>query len=163
MSIFIKWLKEEIIKIIPAVIYFAIAFNLIFFTTGLTLRPDDVRYLNYFSVTLMALIMGKVLIIVNAFPWFNAFPSKPMIYNIVWKFIIYSLAVFIVELADTFVRLFLKYDSWEVVCYSLKTELQSPLIWSGVLWLLVVFFIFTIFSEFVRVLGKKQIKKMLFG
>jgi hypothetical protein len=159
----INWVKNEIIKIIPAVIYFAIAFNLIFFTTGLLLPEDTVRYLNYFSVTIMALVMGKILIIVNMFPWLNAFPHRPMIYNIVWKFFVYSATIFIVEVTESVIRNWVKYNSFEIAWYQLKVELQMPAFWSAALWLFVVFFIFTVFAEFVRVLGKDRIKKMMFG
>jgi len=158
------WMKREAISIIPAIIYFCITFNLIYFTSGLALRPDDVRYLSFTSITLGALIMGKVLIIINSLPFINAFPNRPMIYNIIWKFFIYAIFVFVLQMMDTFLRLvFIKHLNAALAFQHLAAELSSPIFWSIFLNLLIVFMVFIIFNEICRVTGKDKMKHMMFG
>jgi len=156
------WIKEESIRIIPAIIYFTCAFNLIYFTSGLTLKPDDIRFFTPLGVTIGAFIVGKVLIIANAFPFINAFVKKPLIYSIVWKFLIYSFFILVLWMFEVFYHSLHKYDSLSGAIQHLKSDFSTPIFWSTELWLSSVFLIFIVFSEFARVLGKKKIQDILF-
>ncbi len=156
------WLKDEVIRIVPAILYFWISFSLIYFTIGLALRPDDTRYLSYFTVALTALIMGKVLIIVNALPFINAFPQKPLIYNIVWKFCIFSSMIFLIEALHSYFHLCLKLKNSALAWQHLSAEVLSPLFWSAALWLCLVFGVYIFFTELARVIGVEKIRKIMF-
>lgn len=158
----LKWMKEEFLLVLPAVIYFAIAFNLIHFTLSLTVVPGE-EYYSYMSATIGALIVGKMLIIVNYFPYINLFPRKPLIYNIVWKFLIYGFCTFIFRVLEGFFHLLIKFESFDVARRLYKVNLSSPEFWSTQMWVLLVFLVFVIFSEIIRVIGKEKIKKMIFG
>lgn len=159
----VKKIKQEIKSVIPAIIYFAIAFNLIYFTVGLSLEPGEVRYFTPLFVNMGALIAGKVLIIANALPFINVFPHKPLIYNILWKLFIYTLCIYIFWVIETLFHLADKYKKIDSIFQHLKLDMMSPLFWSAMLWLIAVFLIFVIFSEFIRVLGKDKILKILLG
>jgi hypothetical protein len=158
-----QWIKEEVIQVIPAVIYFAIAFNLIHFNEALVLRPLDVRFYSTLSITLSALIAGKVLIIANCFRFINAFPNKPLIYNIAWQSLVYAVFIFLIRLSDSFFHGFLKTKHVNEAFTIVRHELSQPIFWSSQIWLFIVFLIFIVFTEFTRVLGKEKVKKMLFG
>ncbi|MDR3477433.1 MAG: hypothetical protein P4M14_05310 [Gammaproteobacteria bacterium] len=159
----LKWFKEESIRVLPAIIYFVIAFNLIHFTTSLSLREGDVRYLSYFSVTFAALIVGKVLILVNYLPFINAFPNRPLIYNIIWKFCIYCLFFLLVRLLHIFIHGYFNEGSADLAYQHVAQEFVSPVFWSGQMWLMLVFFVFIVFSELFSALGKEKVKHLLFG
>jgi hypothetical protein len=156
-------IKQEIIGVIPAVIYFCIVFNLIFFTTGLALRHDETRDFSYLTVNLGALIVGKVLILANQFPFIDAFPNKPLIYNIVWKFCIYNICVVLFWAIEECIHLSYKYDNFLAACDKLRSDILSPLFWSTQLWLYMVFLVFILFHEFACAIGKNKVKKMLLG
>ncbi|MES2217225.1 MAG: hypothetical protein V4501_02315 [Pseudomonadota bacterium] len=157
-------MKKEIWSIIPAVIYFAICFNLIFFTGSLIFRNHDIpNPYTYWTVDLGALIVGKVIIIVNTFPFLNAFPNKPLIYNIIWKFFIYGIAVFLFRIGDNFVRASLHYHSWSLGWLHLETSLQSSKFWAIELWLFLLFFLFIFYNELVDKIGRDTVRKMIFG
>lgn len=117
----IRWMKEEAILIIPAVIYFCIAFNLIYFTSGLMLKPDDFRYFNYLEVTIGALLVGKILIVARALPFLDLFPNRPLVYNIIWKFFIYICCVLIVWVADSLLQQTYRY-SFEYAYLNIQTD-----------------------------------------
>src|SRR5258708_6797649 len=129
MSLFTN-LKQEVIDIIPAVIYFCITFNLIFFITGLALKPGEVRYFSYSTVTLGALIVGKVMLIVNHFSFINAFPTKPLIYNIIWKFIIYIICIVLAWIIEELFHLIFEYDNVLTACKRLQSDFLSPEFWA---------------------------------
>lgn len=158
-----KKLKEEIISAIPAVVYFCIAFNLIFFLTGLALPPDSIRYFSHLSVTINSLILGKIIILVGMTPFMNAFPDKPLIYNITWKFFIYTLAVLLFWFIDASSHLYYIYRNSSIVRQALASEFFSPLFLSSLLWIMLVFLGFIIAEEFTCAIGKDKVMRMLFG
>jgi len=156
-------IKEEIITIIPTLIYFCIAFNLIYFTNGIALPSGTVRNFNYLTVTLFSLVVGKVLIVVNYFSFINAFPNKPLIYNITWQFCIYTFCVVLAWSIEELIELSIRYDNIHDAYQQLKDDFISPLFWSTIVWLILVFLIYIIFNEFVRAIGKEKVLRMVFG
>lgn len=163
MSGFISKLKQEIINAIPAIIYFCIAFNLINFTEGLYYTAGYLNSYSYLAVTMGALVAGKVLIIVNTFPFINAFPNKPLIYNIAWKSLIYSVAVLLVRVLEDYIHIAWQYDNVRSAYQLVKTKLTLAPFWGTQMWLTLIFFVFVVFSEFTRVIGKDKIKLILLG
>lgn len=158
----LKWVKDETISLLPAIIYFCIMFNIIYFTSGLILQPDTPRYFSYFTVTLLALVCAKVILIANALPFINLFSSRPLIYQILWKFFIYAWLLVVLWMAETMYHLE-KYDSFAQAFERLMQELLTPLFLTTLIWLQVVFLSFIIFSELVRAVGKAKVKKIMFG
>ena len=159
----LKWLKEEIIRVLPAIVFFTIAFNLIVLTEKLMLRDETPGYFSYALATFAALIIGKILLIINAFPFINAFTNKPLIYNIVWKFLIYGSAALLFRLIDKFTHMAFAHDSSSFIFQHLSGALESPVFWAIQVWLLMVFVVYIVASEFIRVMGKDKVEKMLFG
>jgi hypothetical protein len=156
-------LREEAINAIPAIIYFCIAFNLIHFTLGLDSMPAEVRYYSYLGVTVGALVIGKILIIVNTLPFVNLFPNRPLAYNIVWKFFLYSFFILLFRTIEAYLHLLYKYQNFSVAGQFFKFTIVSSHFWAVQMWLFLVFFVFVVFAEFTRVLGKDKVKQILFG
>lgn len=163
MTKLLHWLKEEAIQAIPAIIFFAITFNLIVLTERLMLRQETPSYLSYALATLAALIVGKLLIIMNALPFINVFARKPLIYNIVWKFFIYGSAAVIYRLLDKIFHMMFHHQHSYFIYEHLKITLESSVFWAIQLWLLMVFIIYIISSEFIHSIGKERIELLLFG
>ena len=160
---FLHWVKEECIIIFPAVVYFCIALNLVYFTQNLALREGGIHYSNYLTVTLAGVIMGKVLIIINSFPFIDLFPKKPLIYNILWKSFFYNFILFLVRLLDMYIELRLKFHNYDKVFHQIRVELDSPMFWCAQMWLILVFIIFIVFTEIFNRVGKHKMMHMLFG
>lgn len=159
----LKHLKEEVVSAIPAIIFFVISLNLINFTESLMFRPEHIQDYSFLTVTLFALVLGKFLILVNNFSFINAFPDKPLIYNIIWKMSIYTPLVFLFRIVERFVDMGFKDKSLYLSFLSIGDMLMSPVFWSVQLWVLMLFFIYVVSDEFVRVLGGEKIKDMIWG
>lgn len=163
MTRIVHWCKEEITRIVPAIIYFAICFNLFHYAQGLMLRPGDVRFTSYLGATLGAILAGKVIIIVESMPFINAFPSRPIICNILWKFFIYSIFVLLVQILDHLVQRLYHSGSFTNAYVHLKIALSLPMFWGIQIIVLMFFLIFIIFSELIRVLGRARMQKIFLG
>ena len=156
-------IKEEIISAIPAIIFFIISFNLIQYTESLMLRPYEHQYFNYFTITIGALVLGKFLIIVNSFSFINLFPHKPLVYNITWKIMLYGSLSILYRIAERFVETFITQDNAAAAYHLICMRLSSPVFWAIQLWLVMILAVYSVSSEFTRVIGKKRISEMLWG
>ena len=162
MLTIIKWIKEEFLSVLPAIIFFMIAFNLIVLSEKLMIRQSTPSYLSYALATLFAFVVGKCLIIINHFPFINAFAKKPLIYNIIWKFCIYGFFVLVFRIADKAIRFTYENHHIEFVYQQLQTVLLSPAFWAIQLWLLMLFCVYVVSSEFIDALGKDKVINLLF-
>jgi hypothetical protein len=154
---------REIVYIMPAIIFFAITFNLIMFTETLMLQHNMPSNLSYGLATLAALLVGKFIIIVNTFPYINAFPNKPMIYNIVWKLLIYGILLILFRIAEKALDLFFKYHNITVICDKIDMIVATPMFWAIQIWLIMSFTVYIVASEFTRVIGRDKMMTLLVG
>lgn len=160
---FFHQLKHEIISAIPAILYFAFAFNIIHVADSLILKRFDIQYTSFLGANLGAIIAGKIIIIANALPFINAFPGKPLIYNISWKFVMYSLCAILFQLLDIFIKNAYHYKSFALGILHLKMSLSSPQFWSVQILIVALFLNYVIFSEFIHAIGKNKMKHLLLG
>lgn len=159
-----KWLKKELIRLIPALIYFLITFNIIHYASGLMLEKGHQHsYFSYLSVNIFAILVAKVIMIADILPILNAFPKKPLAYNIIWKFIIYMVLILLLWILDTFVHNFYVSDNYMAAIDIIKIDVFSPIFFACYLWLGLVFLGYLTFSEITRALGRDKIMKMFFG
>lgn len=159
----IKILKNEIIRFLPAIIFFLVFFNLIAFTENLMMRSNRSVYFSYGVATVGALVVGKFLLIVNSLPYINLFPNKPLIYNISWKFLIYGLLALLFRILEKLVELTFKFENTSIIYAHLKTMLASPIFWAIQIWVLMLFTAYIVACELIEALGKKDVEVILFG
>jgi hypothetical protein len=159
----IRWAEHEVYTAIPAFLFFLLTFNLLHYSFVLMLGPYA-RYTSYLGATIGAIFAAKIIIIVRNLPFINAFPHKPLIYNITWKLWIYSFFVLLVQILDFFVRrFFLHHQTAALVFQELSVELLNPVFWGTQLLIIFDFTIYLTFSELGRVLGPKDLRKMTLG
>ncbi|MDR3492395.1 MAG: hypothetical protein P4M12_10210 [Gammaproteobacteria bacterium] len=159
----IRWLKKEIIHLLPAILYFAICFNLLHFAQILMMQPQDIQFTSYMGATLGAIIAAKVILIAEYLPFINAFPNKPLLYNISWKFFIYSFFVLLVQITDYIAQKFYHTDSWALAYSTLKADVSQSRFWGIQINILMIFLFYIIFTDLVRVIGDSKIKNIFFG
>src|SRR5262245_19910631 len=98
-------LKKEIIHVMPSIIYFFIVFNIMHFAVGSMLKPYDALYTSFFGIIMGAILIGKVIILIDSTRFIDMFPNKPLIYNIAWNTVIYTAATILLQLVESFFKL----------------------------------------------------------
>lgn len=159
----VKWFVRELKLALPAMIFFTIAFNLIHFTSMIMVQPGEKMYNTYLSVTIGGLIVGKIIVIVNAFSILNRFEHRPLIISIAWKFFVYGLASFIIRIIEIVIPEYYHLHHLGQVYQQILIKLSFPLFWAEQMWLLMVLIIFVFFGEFVRIIGVGKVYAILFG
>src|SRR5262245_6296809 len=89
MKGFWHWLKHEFHAVLPPTIFFLIAFHIVVLNRRLMLREYGLPLASITGATVAALLIGKVVLITDKFPFINRFPDKPLMYNVAWKTVIY--------------------------------------------------------------------------
>lgn len=163
MSKLTQWLKKEEKKLFPVVLYFMFSFNLVHFAQTLVRPSEYIRFTSYMGATIAALVAGKIILVTESLPFINAFPRKPAIWNIIWRFFIYSIVVIAVQLLDPLVRIWLETGHIMPAIALIKTYLWHTTFWGVQIYELCFFLVYIVFSEFAKVVGLKKTRKIFFG
>lgn len=162
MSTFGQRLKHELDELIPVTVFFFVAFQLLALTDALILKEYGIRASVFLAATLTALVVSKVVIITDHFALVNRFPEKPLIYNVVWKTVIYFAASLAVRYVEHLVHFWRHSAAFAEANRRLLAEVVWPHFWAVQLWLLVLLLVYCAFRELVRALGRERIIQMFF-
>ncbi|MCL4502001.1 MAG: hypothetical protein M1438_09105 [Deltaproteobacteria bacterium] len=155
----ISRIKHELLEVVSPVLFFFVAFNVITFTKKLMLEQYHIEFSGFISATVGALIVGKVVLIADEIPFINKYPDKPLIYNVVWKTVIYILVAFLVRFLEFLLPLWWKYRDLNVAVERLLAEVIWPHFLQFSSGLFCLFFVYVSFRELARTLGKKNFSK----
>lgn len=159
----LKNITGEFRRIIPAVIYFFLAFCLFNITFGMWLKELGLRIWSLAGIVIAALIVGKVMLIVDNIPFLNLFAGKPLVYTTLWKSFIYTFASFLIRLLERFIPLIRQHHDIGVAWGYLVGGVFWPRFWVIQIWCFLLFLIFVVNQELIKGIGWERIRKMFFG
>ncbi len=155
-------IKEEIEALLPPTLFFFIALHLVVFVRALILKGTGITVSTSASVTLLALILGKAVLIADLLPFINRYPDKPLLYNIAWKTTIYVLIAMLVHYLERLVD-FWREGGFIEANQKLLAEIVWPHFWAIQIFLLVLILMYCTMRELVRVIGGDKMREIFFG
>jgi len=157
------WLLHELHEILPPLIFFFVGFNLIVLTTNLILADYAVAFANFMLATGGALIVGKVVPVVNALPFLGRYDRAPLIQPILFKTFVYWTAVLLARLLEHFIEFWLidHHPVSDFVPYMISTFSWHRFAAIQV-WILVLFLIYLTASELNHLFGNGEVWRILF-
>jgi hypothetical protein len=162
MNKLIHKVKHELRELTPVVLFFFITLQLLALTQSLMLKQYGIPSRTFLAATVMALVVAKVVVLTDLVPVVNRFPEKPLIYNVVWKTVIYFLASLVVRYAEHLIDFWRKSETFAIANRRLVAEIVWPHFWAVQLWLLILLLVYCAVRELVRALGKEKINQMFF-
>ena len=163
MTTIFSRLKHELLEAIPPMIFFFVAFQTIAFTRALMLEQYGIHVTTFVTATIAALLVAKVVLIVDMVPVVNRFPEKPLIYNVAWKTAIYMVAALIVRYGEHLLEFARAHGDLTTANRRMLAEVVWPHFWAVQIWLLVLLFVYCALRELIRVLGRERVRYMFFG
>lgn len=160
---FLTWIYKQFLRVLPAFIFFLIAFSLINMIEGLFLKSEGIPPFSFYEVVLAAAVIAKVLILISHLPFINAFPNKPLIYNIVWKTFLYESSTFLVRIAMLLIPPILSFRSVVHGYAELIAHLDIRRFLAIQICYLLLFITFVTAEELIVSIGVKRIRKLFFG
>lgn len=163
MNKIVQRVKQEFISVIPAAVFFFIAFQLLALTRALILRQYDIEIWDFFAAAVGALIVAKVIMVVDLLPFVNRFPDKPLVYNVTWKATIYFIAACFARYIEHLFYFVREYGDFAAANRHLFDDFIWSRFWLVQIWLLVLLLIYCVIKELVRVFGRDQLREVFIG
>ena len=163
MQRFLAWLKKELFEFVWTAVFFATAFCLVAVANKLMVEGSNIELAGFPRAIIGGLIVAKVLLTVELFPFVNAVRNKPLVYNILWKMPIYIAATLLFRYIEPLLKSVFGGASWAVAHYDAVQEFTQPMFWAVQIWLTLALIVFVMMQELTRVLGKEKLRLIFFG
>src|SRR5262245_11264605 len=157
-----NWWLAQVRHMLPAVIFFFVGFNLILFTRWMTLQEHGIPFTNFFGATLAALLVGKVVLVVDNLPFMRRFDGAPLIQPILFKTAIYWAVVFVFRIAEALVHFLIEGNAIADFIPHLVAQFSWPRFFAIQLWLMVLFLIYVTIHELDTLFGDGELRRLFF-
>lgn len=155
--------KQELRALIPPTVFFFIALHIVALLRTLMLKGTGITTQASISVALASIILGKAVLVADLMPFMNRYPNKPLIYNVVWKSMIYILLSMFIHYAEILFDLWMKNHN---VVFDYK-EMTASIVWPHFLatqiLLAVLISIYCASRELIHIIGADKVKRIFFG
>lgn len=155
-------LKHELHELIPVTAFFFVAFQLLALTDALILKQYGIGASVFMAATIGALVAAKVVVITDHFALVNRFPEKPLVFNVVWKTLIYFIGWLLIRYTEHLIHFWRATGAFGEANRRIFGEIVWPHFWAVQLWMLILLLAFCAFRELVRALGKQRVIALFF-
>lgn len=150
----------EMKEALPAIVFFALGFNLIVLTTQLLLDDYDVQFANFMVATMAALVVGKAVMVANVLPFLGRFDAAPLIQPILFKTVVYWVVVFLAR----FLERLIEYMIGGGTIGGIPEYVTAHFTWHRFaaiqIWIFVLFLIYTTAVQLNTVFGHGELFKI---
>lgn len=163
MSKAVEKIKEEFLALLPPTIFFFVALHVVGLVRSLMVKGTGLEAVSSVQIAVGALILGKAVLIADLLPAINRFPHRPLVWNIVWKSVIYFAIATLIHYAE---RLF---DTWKLAPgfaaanERLLSEIVWPHFWAMQIVLAVLILNYCVIRELSRAIGENRMLELVFG
>lgn len=158
-----KFLKKELLEMLPPTIFFFVVFHILFFIRSLIANEYGISVTSSLVATIGALIVGKAVLIADKLKLMRLFQENNLIHRVLWKVFIYTILVFIFRYLEEVIPLISKYGSFSSANQHILEEIKWPRFWTIQIFLVVFLIIYVSFAELIKLVGKDTFKEMVFG
>jgi hypothetical protein len=156
-------IKEEFLALLPPTIYFFVALHIIALIRLLMVKATGITPLTTASVLVASLVLGKSVLLADMLPAINRFPDKPLIYNVAWKTLIYTVVALIIHYLEHLYDYAREAGGIVAGNERMLATIIWPHFWAVQILLVVLIVLYCVMHEMVRVIGRDRFVRMFFG
>jgi hypothetical protein len=155
--------EAEVRKLLGVAVFFALASCLVVFSDKLLVWGSQIKTATFATAIVAGLIIAKVLLLVDMLPFVDAFPDRPLMYNIAWKAPIYVTAVLAFRYLERLIHHLFAGKGIAAASTLALQPFTQPTFWATGIWIVVLFLVFLAARELSRILGKDRMRLIFFG
>ena len=153
-------LKAELLSVLPPVVFFFLAVNLINITHALFFHKQHIATYPELTLLIGAAVVGKVLAVLDLLPTMNVFKGKPLIYATLWKTSIYSLGALLYRCCDRLAPSIFQYKELGVAIRQWILFEDWYRFWGVQLWVFVILFVYVAAKETIDEIGSARMLRL---
>jgi hypothetical protein len=146
-------IKHEFLAVLPPTIYFLCTFNIVALTSSMVLEQYEIHISAHAVATVLALLVGKVVLVVNKLPILRVLDERPLLFSVLYKATIYSVFVLLLRLLEHWVPALIETGSVSGATDHLLGDFQWRLFWMGQIWIFVLFVVYIAAIEVMTLVG----------
>jgi len=159
----LQWIKKEIIHVFPAFLFFYLSFSLINVTEGFMFKKAGIGPFSFTTILIASAVVAKVLVVIDHLPFINAFPNKPLIFNVIWKTMLYLASSFCFRFLIRLFPFFWTTNSLITDYNNFLMDMNWRLFMAIQSWYVILFFVFVTFRELALIIGSTKVRRIFFG
>ncbi|HEN8704596.1 hypothetical protein [Pseudomonas sp. CFA] len=156
-------IKHECLKVLPPTVFFFVILHIVALIRTLMIKGSGVELPVSASVLIAALILGKSVLVADMLPFINRFPDKPLIWNVVWKTLMYAMVALIVHYLERLYEYWKEAEGLLDANAMLWASINWPRFWAVQILLMTLIFMYCVIAELARVIGRERLKRMFIG
>jgi len=156
-------LKHEFMEMLPPTIFFFVILHIVALIRTLMSQGTVLSWHTSSTVAVAALILGKSVLIANMLPFINCFPEKPLIWNVGWKTLIYTLAALLIHFLERLYEYWRVSPSFMAALHKQLSEQNWAHFWAIQILLVTLILNYCVMAELSRIIGRKKFKAIFFG
>lgn len=156
-------LKHEFMKVLPPTLFFFVILHIVALIRSLMIKGSGVDLPVSTSVLFASLILGKSVLVADMLPFINRFPDKPLLWNVGWKTLIYTLVALIVHYLERLYEYWKEAHGFMDANALLWSSINWPRFWAIQILLMTLIFMYCVIAELARVIGRDRLKSMFIG
>lgn len=163
MNKVLERIKKVFLEILPAFIFFLAMFHMLAISKALILKQYGIIVPATAMAIVWALVIAKVVLIVNRLPFLNMYPRKPLIYTLIAKTFAFTVITILFFLLESYIHLGLKTGGFSGAWDRMNAGIVWPAFWLRQAWVFILILFYCASIELSQALGKDKVKEIFFG
>jgi hypothetical protein len=148
--------------LLPATIYFFIAFNLIVFTTNLLVHDYWFQLAGFLLASTSALVVGKAVLLADKLRLIDRFRGAPLIQPILYRTVFYAVVVLFVRLLERLIHLAFDERGFVAAAKATLNDFTWEHFAAVQIWIFTTFLIYVTAREVSYLMGEGQMFRLFF-
>lgn len=156
------WLKHELRELIPAMLFFLVAFHMLALTKALLLDNYHITPTSSTIATVAAIIVAKTILIMDHTALARLFSNR-LLSNLLWKTLLFGTVAVCFRQVEELIPVLLKHGDLGAAIRHTLADMSTARFLIIHMWLYTLLFIYALASEAVGMMGRAGAWALLLG
>jgi hypothetical protein len=152
----LPFLKKELLELLPPMLFFLLVFLVLSVVRSVLEAEYNVTALSTASAVISALVVAKSILLANATPMLHWFNQHRLLYNVLWRILLYLLIIQLFQYLEDLLPLWSKTGSLVTAHQHIVDSIHWPHFWIAHLVLLIFVSFYAVGVELVNAIGPRR-------